>query len=118
LLARRLKGDDTKKDLAVLTEVQIDHPLPGALDILIDGEKVEVISGAEIVVANVAPGWLLDVNYGDDPKHFNFYYRMHIGSPTPCQQPTVKKPLFTTSTHPYLTSDRGLQIACSNTNWP
>lgn len=117
-LARRLEGDDTKRDLAVFTEVHVDRANPGQFTIYAGGGEVVVTAGAEIVIANVAPGWITDVTYGDDPTHFNLYYRMHIGTVTACKQPGVKKPPFTTSLHPYLTEDRGLQIACSSTNWP
>ena len=115
--AYRMIGDEQKFHLAVFTEVRIDPDFLGNPKVTIDGNEVEVMKGADLVVANVEPGWLEDVAAGDVAKHFNLYYSM-AEPQVPCQPLIVKTPRMTASSHPYLGPNRGLQINCSSTNYP
>ena len=82
-----------------------------------DGQMIlRLKNNSEVVIANVAPEWLDDVNYPDDDEHFYIYYTMgRTQSPTcalPLDDSTVPPSL---SNHPFIKGGRGLRVSCANT---
>lgn len=113
-LTRRLPGADS-----LLSEITV--PTDGApFNVKLDGKNIEISNDAEVVLANVAPQWVEDIDYpDDDDQHFFIYYELGtVASPT-CKLPPVDSTVpESKSDHPFIKEGRGLRVSCANTIFP
>jgi hypothetical protein len=105
------------EERSVFTFVDVSSAGTGTFTLWVGNDQVVINDDAEVLIANVAPEWILDADYPDDDDHFYLYYKLSKNTPG-CETPTGKVTPDLISAHPFLQVDRSLRISCSNTIYP
>jgi hypothetical protein len=105
------------KERSVFTAVHVQSDETGQFSVRAGRDEVMIKDGAEVLVANVSPEWIVDAEYPDDDDHFYIYYKMSANMPG-CMKPAEMAAPDLLSKHPFLNPERSLRLSCSNTIYP
>jgi hypothetical protein len=121
LASQSVPFEDVPEDeRSIFTKIDVTSAETGEFTLMVSSssgnDQVIIRDSAEVLIANVAPEWIIDATYPDADDHFSLYYK--ISSQVGCKFPAPKVAPELLSSHPFLDPARSLRISCSNTIYP